>query len=152
MFCFHHFRVFTRCCFQNVLVIVPFSKSIVFKTCRLKMCRFRVKGRPIRHIFHRFQNVPASCEHCLRHPMFWMIFTKSGFGFLNKILKFLMKMLGKSQSGDESYYYSEGGKSVPPISSMLKKNRIVFGFCFLCINESLDILIHCGFQGKELLL
>ena len=31
------------------------------------MCRFRVNGRPIRHIFHRFQNVPAknvlfSCE------------------------------------------------------------------------------------------
>ena len=26
------------------------------------MCRFRVNGRPIRRIFHRFQNAPASCE------------------------------------------------------------------------------------------
>ena len=33
MFCFHHFRVFTRCCFQNVLVTVPFSKSTVVKIC-----------------------------------------------------------------------------------------------------------------------
>ena len=48
---------------------MPFSKcagkSFVFKICRRKMCRFRVNGRPIRHIFHRFQNVPASCERCL---------------------------------------------------------------------------------------
>ena len=66
MFCFHHFRVLARCCFQNVLVIVPFSKSTVFKICRQKMCRFRVNGRPIRHTFHRFQNLPASCERCLR--------------------------------------------------------------------------------------
>ena len=66
MFCFHHIHVFTRCCFQNVSVRVPFSKSTVFKICRQKMCRFRVNGRPIRRIFHRFQNVPASCERSLR--------------------------------------------------------------------------------------
>ena len=30
------------------------------------MCRFRVNGSPIRHIFHRFQNLPASCERSLR--------------------------------------------------------------------------------------
>ena len=29
------------------------------------MCRFRVNSRPIRLIFHRFQNVPASCERSL---------------------------------------------------------------------------------------
>ena len=29
------------------------------------MYRFRVNGRPIRHIFHRFQNVPASCKRSL---------------------------------------------------------------------------------------
>ena len=44
---------------------LPFSKSTVFKICRQKMCRFRVNGRPIRRIFHRFQNVPASCERSL---------------------------------------------------------------------------------------
>ena len=48
-------------------VTVPFSKSTVFKICRQKMCRFRVNGRPIRRIFHRFQNVPASCERSLRY-------------------------------------------------------------------------------------
>ena len=47
-------------------VRVPFSKSTVFKICRQKICRFHVNGRPIRHIFHRFQNVPASCECSLR--------------------------------------------------------------------------------------
>ena len=47
-------------------VRVPFSKSTVFEICRQKMCRFRVNGRPIRHIFHRFQNVPASCDRSLR--------------------------------------------------------------------------------------
>ena len=30
------------------------------------MCRFRVNGRPVCHIFHCFQNVPASCERSLR--------------------------------------------------------------------------------------
>ena len=66
LFCFYHLRVFTRGCFQNVPVIVPFSKSTVFEICRQKMCRFRVNGSTIRHIFHCFQNVPASCERCLR--------------------------------------------------------------------------------------
>ena len=65
MFYFHHFKVFTRCRFQDVPIRVPFSKSAVFKICRQKMCRFRVNRRPIRRIFHRFQNVPASCEHSL---------------------------------------------------------------------------------------
>ena len=61
MFYFHHFKVFTRCRFQNVPIRVPFSKSAVFKICRQKMCRFRVNRRPIRRIFHCFQNVLASC-------------------------------------------------------------------------------------------
>ena len=42
--------------FQNL----PFSKS-----AGKKMCRFRVNRRPIRRIFHRFQNVPTSCERSL---------------------------------------------------------------------------------------
>ena len=66
IFYFHHFTVFTRCRFQNVPIRVPFSKSAVFKICRQKMCRFRVNRRPIRRIFHRFQNVPASCERSRR--------------------------------------------------------------------------------------
>ena len=57
--------MFTRCRFQNVPIRVPFSKSTVFKICRQIMCRFRVNRRPIRHIFCRFQNVPASCERSL---------------------------------------------------------------------------------------
>ena len=65
LFYFHQFQVFTRCRFQNVLVRAQFSKSTVFKMCRQKMCRFRVNGKPIRHIFRRFQNVPASCERSL---------------------------------------------------------------------------------------
>ena len=65
LFYFQNFHVFTRCRFQNVPVRVQFSKFTFFKICRQKMCRFRVIGRPIRHIFHRFQNVPASCERGL---------------------------------------------------------------------------------------
>ena len=42
--------------FQNL----PFSKF-----AGKKMCHFRVNGRAIRHIFHRFQNVPISCERSL---------------------------------------------------------------------------------------
>ena len=84
MFCFHHFRVFTRCCFQTVLVILPFSKSTVFKICRRKMCRFRVNGRPIRHIFHRFQNVAVSCERCLKVGWFpnWLTVKEQGIDLL----------------------------------------------------------------------
>ena len=71
------FRVLTRCRFQNVPVRVPFSKSTVFKICRQKMCRFRVNGRPIRHIFHRFQIVPVSCERslslCLESVWSWVL-------------------------------------------------------------------------------
>ena len=66
MFCFHHFQLFTKCHFQNVPVRVPSSKSSVYKICRQKMCRFRVNVRPIRPIFHRFQNVLASFERSLR--------------------------------------------------------------------------------------
>ena len=51
-------------------VTVPFSKSTVFKICRQKMCRFRVNRRPIRRIFHRFQNVPASGERSLKQMCF----------------------------------------------------------------------------------
>ena len=65
MLYFHHFLVFTRCRFQNVPITVPFSKSTVFKICRQNMCRFRVNRRPIRRVFHRFQNVPAPCERSL---------------------------------------------------------------------------------------
>ena len=57
---------FKRRRFQNVPIRVPFSKSTVFKICQQKMCRFRVNRRPIRRIFHRFQNLPASCERSLR--------------------------------------------------------------------------------------
>ena len=46
----------------SVFRFLYFSISTVFKICRQKMCRFRVNGRPIRRIFHRFHNVPASCE------------------------------------------------------------------------------------------
>ena len=70
MFCFHLCWVFKWCCFKFMPVTVPFSKSTVFKICRQKMCRFRVNGRPIRRIFHRFQNVPASCERSLS---LWLI-------------------------------------------------------------------------------
>ena len=61
--------IFVECLNDDVSnlcrVTVPFSKSTVFKICRQKMCRFHVNGRPIRRIFHRFQNVPASCERSL---------------------------------------------------------------------------------------
>ena len=62
-FRFHHFPVFTRC-------LVSGGWNSVFKIYRFqhlpaKMCRFRVNGRPIRHIFHHFQNVPVSCERSL---------------------------------------------------------------------------------------
>ena len=82
-------------------VTVPFSKSTVFEICRQKMCRFRVNGRPIRRIFHRFQNVPASCERSLndekpreyflavlKFPYFIVIWT---FSLLQKISKKVRK-------------------------------------------------------------
>ena len=55
MFCLHHYRVFTLCCFKFMPVRVPFSKSTVFKIYRKIMCRFLVDGRPIRHIFTVFK-------------------------------------------------------------------------------------------------
>ena len=67
MFCLLHFRLYTRCCFKIMPIRVPFSKYIVFKTCRQKKCCFRVSGRSIRQIFHRFQNMTASCERSLSH-------------------------------------------------------------------------------------
>ena len=65
----HRFWVSTRCRFQNVPVRVLFSKSTVFKIFQQTMCHFRVNGRPICHIFHRFWNVPPSCEHSLGGTM-----------------------------------------------------------------------------------
>ena len=36
-----------------------------FKICWQKICGFRMKGRPIRHIFRRFQNLPVTCQRGL---------------------------------------------------------------------------------------
>ena len=44
---FHHFRLFSQCCYPNVPVRVPFSKSTAFKFCGQKMYRFRLNRRPI---------------------------------------------------------------------------------------------------------
>ena len=55
MFCFHHLRVFTRCLFQNVSVGVEFRfQKLPFSRFIGKFVRFRVSGRPMRHIFRRF--------------------------------------------------------------------------------------------------
>ena len=54
-----------------------------------KMFRFRVNGRPIRHIFHRFQNVPASRERGLRHEKM-------------EILKMVLKRI--AQNGDFKHF------------------------------------------------
>ena len=62
MLYFDRFRGFTRCRFQNLPVRVPFSKPTFFKICWKSKCPFRINGRPIRKIFHRFDNVPALCE------------------------------------------------------------------------------------------
>ena len=70
-----------RCCFKFIPVRVPFSKPTVFGICRQKICRFRVNRRPIRHIFHRFQNVPASCERSLRMKNFCKLPTIKTLGF-----------------------------------------------------------------------
>ena len=59
---------FTWYCSQSVPVTAPFSKSTNFKTCQLKMYRFPVNGGlsvTFFDIFHRFQNVPASCGRSL---------------------------------------------------------------------------------------
>ena len=60
----------------SIFIIFRCLHDAFSKMCRLefyrfqdqpaKMCRFRANGRPIRQIFHRFQNVPASCERSLR--------------------------------------------------------------------------------------
>ena len=63
---FSSFSIVYTIPFLNMPIRVPFSKPTVFKICRQKMCRFRVNRRPIRRIFHRFQNVPASCERSLK--------------------------------------------------------------------------------------
>ena len=63
----------------SVFIIFECSHDAVFKVCRLenrlqnasfiksasKKCNFHVNKRPIRHIFHCFQNVPASCLRSL---------------------------------------------------------------------------------------
>ena len=41
-----------------------------------------MNGRPIRRIFHRFQNVPASCERSLINEV---LMTFTGFGSYHKV-------------------------------------------------------------------
>ena len=62
---FSSLRVFTRCRFQSVPVRIPFSKSIAFQNLPAKNLPFSCEHTPIRHIFHRFQDVPGSCERSL---------------------------------------------------------------------------------------
>ena len=57
-----HTMPFPNCaCYSSVLKIYR------FKNLPAKMCGFRVNGRTIRHIFHLFQNVRASCERSLNY-------------------------------------------------------------------------------------
>ena len=71
MFRFHQFCVFIifafllRCRFQNVGLEFRCQNLPFLKIYKQKMCRFRMNGRPINHMFHRFQNVTASCERNL---------------------------------------------------------------------------------------
>ena len=50
---------FTR--YREMLFSKCVGLSSVFKICRQNICRLLVNYPPIPHIFHRFQNVPASC-------------------------------------------------------------------------------------------
>ena len=84
---FQNFQVFTRCRFQNVPIRVPFSKSTVFKICRQKISRFCVNRRPIRRIFHRFQNVPASCERSLSVSSIILPYCTSNYSYPYRMSK-----------------------------------------------------------------
>ena len=131
MFCSHHFQVFTRCCFQNVSVRVPFSKSTVFNNCRQKMCRFRLNGSPIRHNCHRFQNVLASCGHSLSfaQPFVSHASSKLLAAIELETKAFLQKLLEISRGGGGVHltrFWSgtchRGFKNVPvPHTKFLKK-------------------------------
>ena len=77
---FHSFQVFARCRFQTVPVRFRLSKSTVFKISWQKCAVFRVNGRPICHIFHRFQNSPVSCESSLISQILFRI-AKSSSNF-----------------------------------------------------------------------
>ena len=64
-----HDAVFSLCWLEFRFRNPPFSRSPV-KTCAI-LC---VNGRPIVHIFHHFQNMPASCS--LRPRTFMWNFPK----------------------------------------------------------------------------
>ena len=121
---FHHFRVATRCCFPFVPVRVTFSKSTVFQICRQRIYCFHLNERPIRHIFHYFQNVQALCERNLI------------FSF--QISMCLMNLLWPEQltpCGDKTVTWSisfpclELNKSVPLLITCNISQK-VFGFIF----------------------
>ena len=72
----------TGCRFQNLPLEFLFQNLPFSKSAGKKMCRFRVNGRPIRHIFHRFQNVPASCERSLSFVANFRNLCDSDFNFI----------------------------------------------------------------------
>ena len=53
---FYRFKVFTRYCFQTVVVRVPLTISSVFKVCFRRICHFCVNVRPIHDNFMLFAN------------------------------------------------------------------------------------------------
>ena len=66
------FFVIFKCLHDAVSKMCRLEFRFRFQNLPAKKCRFRVNGRPSRRIFHRFQNVPASCECSLNaypdHP------------------------------------------------------------------------------------
>ena len=64
IFCFHHFRAFTRYHFQNVPVRVPFPKYTVFKSAG-KNVPFSCEQEAYPSHISPFSNVLASCERSL---------------------------------------------------------------------------------------
>ena len=59
------------------------------------MCRFRVNRRHIRHIFHRFQNVPASCVRSLSYACLFSLF-KQLYADLEALQDLKQKMMDVS--------------------------------------------------------
>ena len=138
MFCFHHFQVFTRCCFQNVQVIVPCSKSTVFKICRqkcaifvrtgglsvtfftvFKMCRHRMNA-VLKHIW--------PTVHCSSHAMLQIIFERPFLLSLSSV-----SLLNSTKFSVKHSFYQETQREVikvlPSLVGCVFNGKIFYRKC-----------------------
>ena len=98
---------------------------------------------PIRHIFHRFQNVPASCERCLNLPFYDLLLGR----FLQCICTVLKVVrLEERQTVPQQDMYIDKRMEVSEISNSVNGRLVRYNFAKI---QSCKCTMQMGIKSES---